>query len=243
MTVRPGRLEAALGVELGDRELLVQALTHRSHAFEAGGLPHNERLEFLGDAVLALVVTERIYRRYADASEGRLAKLRAAAVNTHSLAGVARRLDLGRAVRLGRGEEHSGGRDKDSILADTLEALLGAVYLDRGLEVVEDVIDRLFADLIDDLAGRRESLDYKTSLQELTAREWSSLPSYHVTAEGPDHRKRFTATVRVEGERVGLGLGRSKKEAEQQAAREAFATLEARRGVPFGAERADGTED
>jgi ribonuclease-3 len=240
--VQPGRLEAALGVELRDRALLVQALTHRSHAFEAGGLPNNERLEFLGDAVLGLVVTERIYRSYAYAPEGRLAKLRAAAVNTHSLADVARRLGVGRAVRLGRGEEQSGGRDKDSILADTLEALLGAVYLDRGLEVAEEVVDRLFADLIDDLANRRESLDYKTSLQELAAREWSSLPSYHLTAEGPDHRKRFTATVSVQGERLGVGTGRSKKEAEQQAAREAFTTLEARRAVPFGPERADEAE-
>jgi ribonuclease-3 len=218
-------LQAALGVTFGDATLLEQALTHRSHAFEAGGLPTNERLEFLGDAVLGVLVTERIYQLLPDAPEGRLAKLRAAAVNTATLAGVARALGVGVAVRLGRGEEATGGRDKDSILADTLEALIGAVYLDQGLAAAGALVDRLFADLLDDLALRRESLDYKTSLQELTAGSLQTLPVYSLSEEGPDHAKRFTATVAVGGERLGSGTGRSKKEAEQGAAQEAYARL------------------
>ena len=222
------RLQRDLGVTLGDRGLLEQALTHRSHAFEAGGLPHNERLEFLGDAVLGVVVTDRIYRMLPDATEGRLAKMRAAAVNTHSLAEVARRLGLGAAVRLGRGEEQSGGRDKDSILADTLEAVLGAVYLDRGMEVAAAMIHRLFDELLDDIANRRESLDYKTSLQELGAAILSQLPTYELSEEGPDHAKRFTAVVALAGEELGHGSGRSKKEAEQAAAQQALATLQRR---------------
>jgi ribonuclease-3 len=228
VTLQIQRLEAGLGVTLVDRALLEQALTHRSYAFEAGGVPHNERLEFLGDAVLGLIVTDRIYRMLPEASEGRLAKVRAAAVNTLSLAGVARRLDVGAAVRLGRGEEQSGGRDKDSILADTLEALLGAVFLDQGIDVAAATVHRLFDDLLDEIATRRESLDYKTSLQELGAAVLSKLPAYELYEEGPDHNKRFTATVALAGEVLGQGGGRSKKEAEQAAAQEAYAALQHR---------------
>jgi ribonuclease III len=224
-------LERALGTELGDRALLTLALTHRSHAFEAGGLPTNERLEFLGDAVLGIVITDWIFHRFADAPEGRLAKLRAAAVNAQSLAAIARRLGVGEHVLLGRGEELSGGRDKDSILADTLEALFGAVYLDRGMDAARTLVVGLFADLLEDLAHRRESLDYKTSLQELTAAELAMLPSYRVTSEGPDHAKRFTAEVLVDGEPLGTGEGRSKKEAEQRAAAGAYAALLERIGA------------
>jgi ribonuclease III len=225
------RLMTALGLETLDPELYTLALTHRSHAFEAGGLPTNERLEFLGDAVLQLVVTDWIYHQHPMAAEGRLAKVRAAAVNTQSLAALARRLGVGDAVRLGRGEEQSGGRDKDSILADTLEALLGAVYLDQGVEAARSVVHRLFNDLLDELATRRESLDYKTSLQELTAARLGTLPVYEVDEEGPDHSKRFTAEAVVAGERLGRGVGRSKKEAEQGAAREAYARLRDRLAV------------
>jgi ribonuclease III len=218
-------LETALGVTFRDRALLELALTHRSHAFEAGGLPTNERLEFLGDAVLGLVVTDRIYRAFPDSAEGRLAKIRAAAVNTRSLADVARELQIGAQVRLGRGEEQSGGRDKDSILADTMEAILGAVYIDRGMDTAFALVRRLFDQLLEDIAVRRESLDYKTSLQELTAAELSTLPVYELSEEGPDHQKRFSAVVVVDGEALGEGEGRSKKEAEQAAARVAFARL------------------
>ena len=150
-------LAERLGVEFHDPSLLELALSHRSHAFETGGLPTNERLEFLGDAVLGVIVTDLLYHRFPDASEGRLAKVRAAAVNTHSLADLARRFDLGAAVRLGRGEEQSGGRDKDSILADTLEAVIGAVYLDAGMDAARELVERLIADLIEDITTRRES--------------------------------------------------------------------------------------
>jgi ribonuclease III len=221
-------LESRFGYTFADRSLLRLALTHRSYAFEAGGLPTNERLEFLGDAVLGLVVTMFIYRRFPDEAEGRLAKLRAAAVNTGALAAVGRSLGLGEAVLLGRGEQQSGGRDKDSILADTLEATIGAVYLDGGIERATRLVERLFADLVENFATRRESLDYKTSLQELTAARLSSLPHYSVSEEGPDHQKRFTAEVRVAGEHLGTGQGRSKKEAEQAAASEAYQALRQR---------------
>ena len=229
--VDPAGLSERLEITLDDPEILRLALTHRSYAFEAGGVPTNERLEFLGDAVLGVVVTDDIYHRFPDAPEGRLAKIRAAAVNTQSLADIARGLDIGAYVLLGRGEEQSGGRDKDSILADTMEAVLGAIYIDQGLAVVDAVIRRLFADLLADLATRRASLDYKTSLQELTAANCATLPAYELTEEGPDHEKRFTAVVYVEGEAFGRGEGRSKKEAEQAAAQEAYDALQTRLAV------------
>ena len=221
-------LERALGVDFSDPDLLGLALTHRSYAFEAGGIPTNERLEFLGDAVLGLVVTDWIYRRFPAEREGRLAKLRAAAVNTASLAAVARSCSVGAAVKLGRGEEQSGGRDKDSILADTLEALLGALYLDQGMVQATELVRRLFADLLEELATRQASLDYKTALQELTAAQLSVLPLYEISESGPDHEKRFRALVTVEGAPLGRGDGRSKKAAEQEAAREAYLTLSER---------------
>lgn len=223
-------LERALGVSVSDRQLWERALTHRSHAFEAGGMPDNERLEFLGDAVLQLVITDEIFRGLTDAREGRLAKLRAAMVNTGRLAELARQIGLGAAVKLGRGEAQSGGRDKDSILADTLEAVLGALYLDRGLAEVTEVIRRLFRPLIDELSTQHAALDYKTSLQELAAARLSTLPVYEVTDSGPDHDKEFVAVALVDGERLGRGEGRSKKAAEQGAAREAYVLLAARVG-------------
>jgi ribonuclease III len=222
------RLEDELGVTFRDPGLLELSLTHRSFAFEAGGLPTNERLEFLGDAVVGLVVTDLLYRRLPDAPEGRLAKVRAAAVNTRSLATLARGLRLGDYVRLGRGEEQSGGRDKDSILADTLEAVVGAVYLDRGIRVASAVVRRLFRSRLADLVAHPGSLDYKTSLQELTASALSTLPVYEVSEEGPDHNKRFRATALVAGDPMGAGAGRSKKEAEQAAAEEAYRALHTR---------------
>ncbi len=214
----------ALGVPLGP-ELLERALTHRSFAYENGGLPTNERLEFLGDSVLGLIVTDTLFREYPDLPEGQLAKLRAAVVNMRALAGVARGLRLGDYVRLGKGEEGTGGRDKSSILADTLEAVLGAVYLDRGLDQADALVHRLFDPVIARSARLGAGLDWKTSLQELTAAEILGVPEYHVEESGPDHQKSFRASVRIAGRAYGEGEGRSKKEAEQQAAEAAWTSI------------------
>jgi ribonuclease-3 len=232
-------IEKALGIRFGNQELYVWAFTHRSYAYENGGLPTNERLEFLGDAVLGLVVTDVIYRAFPGLPEGQLAKLRAATVNMNVLADVARELGVGAAVQLGRGEELSGWRDKSSILADTLEAILGAVYLDKGLPRAAALIRRLFEARVMEAAGRGAALDYKTSLQELAASSLGGMPSYSIEEEGPDHAKRFTATVSVAGVPYGSGKGRSKKEAEQNAAQEAFETLATERMVTGDAEGAE----
>ncbi|MDQ1689569.1 MAG: ribonuclease [Frankiaceae bacterium] len=213
-----------LGVELSP-ELLERALMHRSFAYENGGLPTNERLEFLGDSVLGLVVTEALYRRHPDLPEGQLAKLRASVVNMRALADVARGLGLGAYVKLGRGEESTGGRDKSSILADTFEALIGAVYLEHGLDGAVLVLHRLFDPLLDEAASRGAGLDWKTSLQELTASELLGVPEYDVTESGPDHAKSFTARARVAGIEYGEGTGHSKKEAEQRAAEAAWTRI------------------
>nr|WP_249125192.1 ribonuclease III [Saccharopolyspora erythraea] len=217
----------ALGVEL-DAELLTLALTHRSYAYENGGLPPNERLEFLGDSVLGLVITDRLYNSHPDLPEGQLAKLRASVVNMHALAGVARGLGeggLGEYLLLGRGEELTGGRDKASILADGLEAVLGAVYLQDGIDVARNVIHRLFEPLLTEAPQRGAGLDWKTSLQELTAAAALGVPEYRVEEQGPDHRKEFSAFVSVAGDTLGQGGGRTKKEAEQKAAEAAWRTL------------------
>jgi ribonuclease-3 len=212
-----------------DAELLMLALTHRSYAYEHGGLPPNERLEFLGDAVLGVVVTDRLYREHPDLPEGQLAKLRASVVNMHALARVARQLGnggLGSYLLLGRGEELTGGRDKASILADGLEAVIGAVYLEHGIETARDLVHRLFAALLAEAPLRGAGLDWKTSLQELTAAASLGVPEYQVEEQGPDHRKEFTATVLVAGQPYGSGDGTTKKEAEQKAAEAAYRTLE-----------------
>jgi ribonuclease-3 len=224
-------LSERLGHRFGDPSLLGRALAHRSWCAEVPTAESNERLEFLGDAVLGLVVTDIIYRAFPDLPEGQLAKLRAATVNMNVLAEVARELGVGDAVRLGRGEELSGGRDKSSILADTLEAVLGAIYLDKGLSRAATLVRRLFEPRVMEAAGRGAALDYKTSLQELAASSLGGMPSYAIEEEGPDHAKRFTATVSVAGAAYGSGKGRSKKEAEQQAARQAFEALAAARMV------------
>jgi ribonuclease-3 len=229
---RPSRthLEAALGVQL-EPERLEQALTHRSFAYENGGLPTNERLEFLGDSVLGLVVTAALYRDHPTLPEGRLAKLRASVVNSRALADVARKLPpqgLGPYLLLGRGEEATGGRDKESILADTLEALLGAVYLQYDLPVAAQVVHRLFDPVMAHAARLGAGLDWKTSLQELTATRALGVPDYHIEQTGPDHAKTFTAWAVVAGVRHGGVKGRTKKEAEQRAAEAAFVALTAR---------------
>jgi ribonuclease-3 len=223
----PDELLDTLGVKIAP-DLLGRALTHRSFAYENGNLPTNERLEFLGDAVLSLVVTDALYHRHPDLAEGRLAKLRAAVVNMRALAHVARTLGVGDHIRLGKGEEGSGGRDKSSILADTLEALIGAVYVEHGIDVSTAFVHRLVDPLMASSEALGAGLDWKTSLQELTAGRSMGVPAYHVSEVGPDHEKTFTAVAAVAGEPLGSGVGRSKKEAEQRAAEVAFAVLRAR---------------
>jgi ribonuclease III len=220
-------LDRVLGVRFDDATMRRICLTHRSFAFEQGLDLTNERLEFLGDSVLGLVVTDMAYRSYPELAEGTLAKLRAAIVNMVALADVAREHGLGNLVLLGKGEEQSGGRDKSSILADALEAVFGAVYLDRGLSVATELIERLFRPRMEAYVRGEGDRDYKTILQELASQKVRSMPDYRLAEEGPDHEKRFTATVFVGGEPMGSGTGRSKKEAEQQAAQEAYAHLRA----------------
>lgn len=218
-------LEERLGHRFRDRELLVLALTHRSWANEQSREEHYERLEFLGDAVLGLVTAEWLYREHPELPEGQLSKRKAVLVSRPALARHARRLELGGELRLGVGEERSGGRDKSSLLADSLEALFGAVFLDGGLDAVREVIRPLLQRTEDERDHRRHQ-DAKTRLQELTqARGWD-LPEYELVAEmGPDHDKTFTVDCRVTGEPRGRGEGRSKKLAEQAAAAAALAAL------------------
>lgn len=215
-----------LGVPL-DPELLVLALTHRSFAHEAGGIPTNERLEFLGDTVLGLVVTEALYRRHAEQSEGDLAKMRSASVSQRALAAIARKLGLGSFILLGKGELTTGGRDKDSILADTMEAVFGAVYLAHGLETARTLVERLVDPTLDLAADLGAGLDWKTSLQELAAELGFGGPSYEVDGSGPDHERSFVARVTVGGEVRGIGSGPAKKIAEQEAAALAYGALRA----------------
>ena len=235
MRARNTPLERSLGVRFKDARLREMALTHRSYAFEQDLKETNERLEFLGDAVLGLVVTDIAYARFPQMPEGELAKLRAATVNMLTLADVARDLDLGQEILLGKGEELSGGRDKTSILADAMEAVLGAVYLDRGLGAATDLIERLFWPRMAAYSRGEGDRDYKTVLQELAAQDVGTMPQYRVLEEGPDHAKEFTATVFIAGEAYGSGEGKSKKEAEQRAAREAYDRLNSESGtVPAG---------
>ncbi|HEX5143456.1 MAG TPA: ribonuclease III [Mycobacterium sp.] len=218
----------ALGVDLPD-DVLTLALTHRSYAYEHGGLPTNERLEFLGDAVLELIVTDELFSRHTERSEGDLAKLRASVVNTQALADVARGLTengLGAYLLLGRGELNSGGTDKSSILADGVESLLGAVYLQRGIDAAREVVLRLFGTLLDTAPTLGAGLDWKSSLQELTASRGLGAPTYMITSTGPEHDKRFSATVVVMDIEYGAGTGRTKKEAEQKAAATAWTALD-----------------
>lgn len=229
MSKRPERsaLTDVLGTTLSD-ELLELALTHRSYAYENGGLPTNERLEFLGDAVLGVVVTERLYVGFPDRPEGELAKIRASVVNMHALADVARELGdggLGVHLHLGRGEELTGGRNKESILADGLESLFGAIFLDHGIEVAKTVIMNLFEPIIERAGSLGAGLDWKTSLQELSAERNLGQPQYSITSTGPDHNKEFTAVAVIGGDDLGEGVGKTKKEAEQHAAELAWKAL------------------
>ncbi|MEV8274585.1 ribonuclease III [Microbacterium sp. NPDC077184] len=215
-----------LGVDI-DPELLSLALTHRSWAYENGQGPHNERLEFLGDAVLGQAVTVLLYTRHPELDEGALAKRRAAVVSTLALAEVARSIGLGAHVKLGRGENQTGGRDKDSILADTTEAVIGATYLSVGPDAATALVHRLLEPLLADPERYGAAVDPKTALQEAAARLGSVAPAYIVTAEGPDHDRTFTAVVDVAGIR-SEGIGRSKKHAEMAAALTAWRELSGR---------------
>ncbi len=219
----------ALGVELPE-DVLTLALTHRSYAYENGGLPTNERLELLGDAVLGLVIVEELFHRHPENSEGDLAKLRNSIVNSQALAGVARAMTdegLGEYVLLGRGEIHTGGHAKSSILADTVESLIGAVYLQHGMDGARQVILRLFGELLETAPTLGAALEWKSSLQELTAARGLGVPRYEVSSEGPDHDRQFSATVHIGGQVYGTGTGRSKKAAETSAAAEAWTALDA----------------
>jgi ribonuclease III len=215
-------MEAALRHRFQRPEYLAVAVTHRSFSPE---VPNNETLEFLGDAVLALAMADVLMRRFPSAREGDLSKLRAGLVNAETLAQKARVLDLGRWLRLGKGEEKSGGRDKESILAAVYEAVLGAVYLDAGYEPARLLVEMHFApDLTDEAAAGRR--DYKTRLQELTQRLFRATPVYQLVEEsGPDHAKQFVSELSIAGQPYGRGVGHSKKTAEQAAAMQALDAL------------------
>jgi ribonuclease-3 len=219
------RLAERLGHELATPSLLQQALSHRSWCAEQGGLPSNERLEFLGDAVLGLAVAEHCYRRFPDMPEGKLAKVRAAVVNARVLAQVAVQLGIGSALLLGKGEEASGGRTKPSILADALEAVIGALYLEAGWTAAEHLVLGFLEPRIDRAAAEPDDFDQKGLLQELTVRQGEGIPRYVVVGSGPDHDRQFEAQVFVNGVQLGAGTGGTKKDAEQEAARRALGEL------------------
>lgn len=219
-------MQFTLRHEFKDPLLLELALRHRSWCAENGGVESNERLEFLGDAVLGVVITDHLYRSTPNEPEGVLARYRAELVNSSVLALLARRIDLGSMLLLGKGEEATGGRDKNSILADALEALIGAIYLDAGTEAAEAFILELSEDLIEQVENEDLSTDHKSRLQETAARLFGELPRYDLSEDGPEHAKSFTARVTVRGRLLGEGIGRTKKEAEQGAARQAEAVLE-----------------
>jgi len=221
-------LQTVLGYRFANFFLLEEALTHKSYVNEqkTASLQHNERLEFLGDAVLSLIISEQLASLLPQSSEGALSKLKARLVSETVLAAVARRLTLGSCLRLGRGEEMSKGREKDSLLADALEAVVAAVHLDGGVNAARQVVTNLFAEEFSQVVTQQHrpgADDYKTQVQEWCQQRFDSLPSYAVVREsGPDHDKLFEVEVTVNGEVVGRGTGRSKKEAEQSAAKQAW---------------------
>lgn len=226
-----GALEQRIGHRFHDRELLARALTHRSYANESRNplFGDNERLEFLGDAVLDLIIGYQLYVIHSSADEGELSRLRAELVSTPSLARLARELALGESLLLGRGEDRSGGRERESLQADSLEAVIGAVFLDAGYSAAEAVVCRLFAPL---LQAARIGQDYKTRLQELLQAHRQLRPEYLLTAShGPDHQRRYEVEVLAAGEVLGRGEGSTKKRAEQEAARCALGRLEGEGGT------------
>jgi ribonuclease-3 len=220
-------LLAVLGYRFADPGLLERALAHRSWCAENGDAPSNERLEFLGDAVLGLVVADHVYHHFADLPEGQLTNLRKAVVNADALADIARSIGLGQHVKLGRGEAAAHGHDKPSILSDALEAVIGAVYLDGGEAAATTFVSSLITDRLDAAADKLDHLDHKSRLQELVVGAGRGMPAYVVRSEGPDHAQRFYASVIVDGQVLGDGVGTSKKSAERAAAAAACADLDA----------------
>ena len=208
--------------------MLELALTHRSFSYEAGGIPTNERLEFLGDSVLGLIVTDELYKKFPDLDESRLSPLRSGVVNMRALAQIARDLKLGEHLRIGKGEEATNGRDKNSILADSLEALVGAIYLEHGYQKSSEIVLKWIGAAIELATSQGAGLDGKTALQELTALLNLPAPEYEITESGPDHDKSFVATAIVKNERFPIGNGKSKREAEQAAARIAHEVISSR---------------
>jgi ribonuclease-3 len=217
-------LSSVLGLDIGD-DLLELALTHRSYAYENGAIANNERLEFLGDSILGQAVTVMLFNDFPFLDEGDLAKRRASLVSTVALAEIARRIGLGKYLRLGRGEELTGGREKSSILADSVEAVIGAAYISRGADAATALVLRLIRPLLEDPARFGAAMDPKTSLQEIAARLGLPAPTYLITDSGPDHLKRFHATVSLGSDVVSTGEGSSKKHAEMAAALDAWTTL------------------
>ena len=234
------RFESRLGWTFRDEPGLAQALAHRSWCAENPDDASNERLEFLGDAVLGVIVTDYVFTTYPMLQEGQLAKVRASVVNAEVLAEVAASIALGSCLRLGKGEDASGGREKTSILADAMEAVIAAVYLDGGMSAARDVVMGLFGERIAEAASGPGGDDYKTRLQELAAQRFEKLPRYHVHDEGPDHAKRFYATVMLGGVPHGSGEGGSKKQAEQAAARAAWRELSTQDGGGADGEPGEG---
>ncbi len=214
------KIEKTIGYDFSDQQLLLQALTHKSFSNEQTEyVLHNERLEFLGDAVLELAVSDLVYRQYPDIPEGGLTRIRAEVVSEKGLSEIARQLHIGAAIRLGKGELKSGGREKSSLLADALEALLGAIYCDAGFSIVSQVIAEVFSDTIDKSAQIRYGSDYKTCLQERLQAMYGKLPEYILAqVSGPDHERIFSTEVHFSGKLIGKGSGSSKKNAEQKAA-------------------------
>lgn len=217
-------LTDAWGISI-DPELLILALTHRSFANEMGGLPNNERLEFLGDSVLSIIATEDLYRTHADSPESQLAKMRSAVVSQRPLAALARQIDLGSYILLGVGENKTGGREKDSILSDTVEAIIGATYLTHGLEPTRVTLLRHLRPFIEVAGDVSATLDWKTPLREYTARRNLGEVTFEVTGSGPDHDRRFHAKVLIAGVSQGDGDGTSRKDAETQAAKGVYLRL------------------
>jgi ribonuclease-3 len=223
---RYDELVVRLGCDLANRELLDEAMSHRSWCAEHPGNASNERLEFLGDAVLGFVAADLAFGRYPTMSEGELTGIRKGVVNATALSEVAAELGLGHFLKLGKGEAAAGGSEKPSILADAMEAVIGAIYLDRGTEVAYEFVERVLSDRIDSIANRLHELDFKSTLQEVLASRGRPAPVYVLTESGPDHDKRFVARVNIGGETLGRGEGRSKRLAEQAAAAEATHALQ-----------------
>ena len=220
-------LTGTLGISVKE-DLLQLAFTHRSFAYESGGLPTNERLEFLGDSVLGLLITEELYALFPDLDESKLSPIRSGVVNTRALAQIARELKIGEFLRIGKGEESSGGREKNSILADALEALVGVIYLQYGFTQTAEVVLKWFGSIIDEASKAGASLDGKTALQEIAATKNLTPPEYEIEESGPDHDKSFTAVAILSGEKFPMGSGKSKREAEQVAAKLAYDVINSR---------------